>query len=193
MLELLKYAFGFLQDCFKSRRALALENIALRTQLALYQEKQAKGIVPKPQCTPRFRMTWILLSRFFAEWKDALCVVKPETVMRWHKIGFKNFWRRKSRRKHGRPVVSTEVRRLIKKINAENPLWSPERIHDQLAELGFSPPSPNAIRKYLPKTTRDTNASLQTRHLSRIIWTRLGLLTSSLFQCLRSGSSTSSL
>ena len=122
MLELLKYAFGFLQDCFKSRRALALENIALRTQLALYQEKQAKGIVPKPQCTPRFRMTWILLSRFFAEWKDALCVVKPETVMRWHKIGFKNFWRRKSRRNMDVPLSRLRVVGPSKRSKERNQL-----------------------------------------------------------------------
>ncbi|MCE5322331.1 hypothetical protein LLG46_03330 [bacterium] len=80
MLELLNYAFGFLRDCFKSRHKLVLENLALRTQLALYQEKQVKGIVRKPRCTPEFRMIWILLSKFFVEWKDALCVVKPDTI-----------------------------------------------------------------------------------------------------------------
>ncbi|MHB9037564.1 MAG: integrase core domain-containing protein [Armatimonadota bacterium] len=71
------------------------------------------------------------------------------------------FWRHKSQRKNGRPIVSVDMRKLIKKINLENPLWSPERIHDQLADLGFNPPSPNAIRKYLPKPTSDTSKSPQ--------------------------------
>lgn len=139
MLELLEYAFGFLQDCFTSRQKLALENLALRSQLARYQEKQRKGIVSKPRCTPAFRLTWVILRRVFARWQDVLLVVKPETVIRWHDAGFRSFWRHKSRRKNGRPVVSAEMRRLIKKIATDNPLWSPERIHDQLVELGYSP------------------------------------------------------
>ena len=59
--------------------------------------------------------------KIFAEWKDALCIVKPETVIRWHKQGFKIFWQSKSRRKNGRPPVSAEIRKLIKKINVEKP------------------------------------------------------------------------
>jgi len=98
----------------------------------------------------------------FAGWKDTLCIVKPETVIRWHRAGFRIFWRFKSRRKNGRPPVTGEMRKLIKKINAENPLWSPERIYDQLINLGFNPPSPNTIRKYLPKPTRDGTKSSQT-------------------------------
>jgi hypothetical protein len=162
MTELLKYTFRFLRDCLKSRHQLALENLAIRTQLALYQEKRAKGLISRPRCTPAFRLIWIILMNTFTEWKNALCVVKPETVIRWHKAGFRLFWRHRSRRRNGRPVVSAEMRSLIRKINAENPLWSPERIYDQLIDLGFDPPSPNTIRKYLPKPIRDDSKSLQT-------------------------------
>lgn len=98
----------------------------------------------------------------FPGWKNALCIVKPETVIRWHRNGFRIFWRYKSRRKNGRPAVSAEMRKLIKKIYADNPLWSPERIYDQLLDLGFDPPAPNTIRKYLPKPTRDRSKSSQT-------------------------------
>ncbi len=65
------------------------------------------------------------------------------------------YWRYKSRPRNGRPTVSADLRRLIRRIAAENPLWSPERIHDQLVDLGFNPPSPNTIRRYLPKPTRN--------------------------------------
>ncbi len=72
------------------------------------------------------------------------------------------FWRHKSQRKGGRPPVSAEMHRLIKRIATENPLWSPERIHDQLVDMGFDPPSPNTIHKYLPEPTRDRSKSSQT-------------------------------
>lgn len=147
---------------FKSKQELAAEIVALRSQLALYQLQQKKGIISKPRCTPSFRLIWILLSRIFTGWKDALCVVKPETVVCWHKAGFRIYWRYKSRRKNGRPVVTAEMRMLIRKIAAENPLWSPERIYDQLVDLGFDPQSPNTIRKYLLKPTRDSMRSSQT-------------------------------
>jgi putative transposase len=103
----------WLSSFFRSRNELAAEIIALRSQLALYQLQQEKGLISKPRCTPGFRLTWIFLSRVFAGWKDALCVVKPDTVIRWHRAGFRLFWRYKSQKKNGRPVVSTQMRRLI--------------------------------------------------------------------------------
>lgn len=159
---MIQYAAWWIESICSSKQNLALENIALRTQLALYQEKQQKGIIFKPRCTPAFRLIWVFLMKTFGGWQDALCIMKPETVVRWHKQGFKLFWRHKSRRKNGRPAVSAEMRRLIRKISADNPLWSPERIHDQLVDLGYNPPSPNTIRKYLPKPTRDMSKSTQT-------------------------------
>ena len=147
---------------FKSKHKLAAENIALRSQLALYQLQQEKKIIKKPKCNPAFRLTWIFLMRMFAGWKDTLCIVKPETVIRWHRTGFRMYWRYKSRPKNGRPAVSIELRGLIRKIHRENPLWSPERIYDQLGDFGFDPPSPNTIRKYLPNPTRNTKKSSQT-------------------------------
>ena len=151
-----------LRNCLVSHRNLALENLALRSQLALFDSQVLSGKRSKPRATPAFRQLWAHLSRVYVEWQSVLVVVKPETVIRWHRAGFRLYWRYKSRRKNGRPAVSSEMRRLIKKINSENPLWSPERIHDQLVDLGFDPPSPNTIRKYLPKPTRGTGKSVQT-------------------------------
>jgi transposase InsO family protein len=160
--QCLNYCASWVAAVFQSKQDLATEVVALRSQLALYQQMVAKQNLPKPRSTPAFRGLWVLLSKYWPKWQDAICLVKPETVMRWHRAGFRIFWRYKSRRKVGRPTVSTEMRRLIRKIAAENPLWSPERIHDQLVSLGYDPPSPNTIRKYLPKPTRDMSKSSQT-------------------------------
>ena len=159
--QMFPYFTLWLSSFFRSKHELAAEIVALRSQLALYQLQQEKGI-PKPRCTPTFRLTWILLKQFFAGWQNALCIVKPETVIRWHQAGFRLFWKYKSRHRNGRPAVSKEIRKLIKKITADNPLWSPERIYDQLVDLGFTDiPCPNTIRKYLPKPTRDKSKSSQ--------------------------------
>lgn len=160
--QMIQHTVWWFALLFRPKHKLAAEIVALRSQLALYQLRQEKGLITKPHCPPAFRLTWILLMKTFAGWKDVLCIVKPETVIRWHRIGFRMFWRYKSRRKGGRPAVSTDMRRLIRKIAAENTLWSPERIYDQLVDLGFDPLSPNTIRKYLPKPTRDRSKSSQT-------------------------------
>lgn len=152
--QCLGYAASWLATVFQSKADLAIEVIALCSQLALYQQAVAKHNLPRPRSTPAFSRCW-------PGWKEALYVVKPETVIRWHRAGFKTFWRCKSRRRVGHPAVSAEMRRLIRKITAENSLWSPERMHNQLVSLGFNPPSPITIRKYLPKPTRDGSKSSQ--------------------------------
>ena len=160
--QMFQYITCWLSSFFHSKHELAAEIVALRSQLVLYQLQQEKGIISKPRCTLSFRLTWILLKQFCAGWQNALCVVKPETVIRWHRTGFRIFWRYKSRYKNGRPIVSAEMRKLIRKIHSDNPLWSPERIYDQLVDLGFTDiPCPNTIRKYLPEPTRDKSKSSQ--------------------------------
>lgn len=161
MLEWFIFLIHLLRGQFTSRQALIVENIALRSQLALFDSQVLSGKRSKPKATPVFRQIWVVLSKVYTKWNSVLVVVKPETVIRWHKQVFKLFWRYKSQRKNGRPVISDKMRKLIRKINADNPLWSPERIYDQLIELGFNPPSPNTIRKYLPKPVRDKNKSTQ--------------------------------
>lgn len=129
VMDCFKLLAWWLSTFFRSRHELAAEIVALRSQLALYQLQQEKQIIPKPRCTPGFRLVWILLMKTFAGWKDALCVVKPETVICWHRAGFRIFWRYKSRHKHGRPAVSPDMRKLIRRLHTDNPMWSAERIH----------------------------------------------------------------
>jgi len=112
---------------------LALENLALRQQLAIMKRSSKR-----PQLRPRDRLFWVLLSRFWGGWQEALIVVKPDTVVHWHRKGFKLFWRYKSRRKGpGRPPISPDIRDLILRMAEANPLWGAPRIHGELLKLGI--------------------------------------------------------
>ncbi|UCF93561.1 MAG: hypothetical protein JSW39_05200 [Desulfobacterales bacterium] len=97
---------------------LALENLALRQQVTAM-----KRSIKRPQLRSRDRLLWVVLSRFWSNWREALVIVKPDTVVRWHKKGFKLFWKFKSRRKGpGRRPVSREIRDLVRKIAKANAL-----------------------------------------------------------------------
>ena len=103
----------------RTRRALVLENLALRHQLAVLQRA-----VQRPRLRRSDRLFWVLLSRLWAGWTDAVSVVQPATVIRWQRAGFKLFWTWKSRRNGpGRPAVAPEVRALIRHMSRANPLW----------------------------------------------------------------------
>jgi len=152
--EWILYLYQFFRLYLKSTHTLKLENIALRSQLAVYQQHYEKQKLPKPQPTPAFRQLWVLLSKHFEQWRTLLVLVKPETVIKWHRMAFRIHWRIKSRKK-GRPKLSKESIKLIKKFHHENPTLSPEKIHEQLCLLGIdSPPSPNTIAKYIPNTRK---------------------------------------
>jgi transposase InsO family protein len=111
--------------------------------------------MPKPRPTPAFRLLTVFLSKRFSGWKEALVIVKTETVIRWHRRGFKLYWMFKSREKPGRPKVSRQTIALIKRIHKENPLLSPEKIHELLVNLAVSDaPAANTIAKYLPDTRK---------------------------------------
>src|SRR5664279_5618296 len=109
-----------------SRARLAAENLFLRKQLALYQERKVK---PR-RATDSTRWLMATLSRFFA-WRDALVNVKPDTLVRWQRKGFRLFWRWKSRAV-GRPPLPKDLRALIRRMAAENPGWGEERIANEL-------------------------------------------------------------
>ena len=98
---------------------LSIENLALRQQLSVLKQSNNR-----PQLRIRDRLFWILLFRYWKNWKDALIIVKPDTVVRWYKQGFKLFWRWKSRyKKPGRPPVDPEIRNLVLEMAKDNPLW----------------------------------------------------------------------
>ena len=118
---------------FRSRAALHLEILALRHQLSVLQRS-----VKRPKLTVADRLLWAWLSRVWADWRSALLIVKPETVIAWHRKGFRMFWTWKIRHgQPGRPSVSRETRELIRKLSRENPLLGAPRIHGELLELGI--------------------------------------------------------
>jgi len=154
--ECLGYVCSFLLTGLKSDRSKDYEILLLRSQLSLVQLEIENRKRAKPRPTPAFRLLAVFLSRRFAGWKTALIVVKPETVIRWHRRGFRLYWMLKSRRKRpGRPRVSRQTIALVKRIREENPLLSPEKIHELLVDLAVSDaPAPNTIAKYLPDTRK---------------------------------------
>ena len=127
---------------FCDRIELALENLALRQQLAALKHKSKR-----PRLLKRDRIFWALLSRIWANWRSALLIVQPETVVRWHRRGFKLFWRWKSRSEPGRPKIELEIQKLIRRMSRENPIWGVPRIQSELALLSHSV-SEATVRKY---------------------------------------------
>lgn len=133
-----------LRSTVQTHRALALENLALRHQLTVLQ-RMTQGRIP---LTPADRLLWVWLACAWREWRQALILVKPETVMRWHRQGFRTYWTWKSRRQGlGRPLIDPELRALIRKISLANPLWGVPRIHSELLKLGIRI-SPTTVAKY---------------------------------------------
>ena len=114
--DLLREVLTFLVLLVRPKTSLAAENLFLRRQLALYKERGAR----LRRIDTGTRVVMVLLSRLFA-WREALCVVRPETLIRWHRVGFRLLWRLKSR--PGRPPIPREVQLLIRRMATENPLW----------------------------------------------------------------------
>jgi putative transposase len=130
----------------RTRSALVLENLALRHQLAVLQRTARR-----PRLRPSDRVFWVLLSRLRGGWAQAVSIVQPETVLRWHRTGFRRFWTWKSRRHGpGRPAVAPEVRALIRRMADANPLWGSPRIHGELQKLGIEI-SQATVSKYLAR------------------------------------------
>jgi hypothetical protein len=135
----------------RTRTALLLESIALRHQIAVLQRNGT--------CRPCFRLwdrlSWILLSRWWTQWRESLIIVQPETVLRWRRERWSTLWRYRSRSRWrgGRPRVSSEVQHLIVRMARENFLWGAPRIHGELLMLGFSV-SQATVSRYLPARGR---------------------------------------
>jgi hypothetical protein len=112
-----------------------IENVALRQQLAVFKRGNSR-----PKLTVADRIFWVFLRRFWSSWKTALIVVSPDTVVRWHRVGFQLYWRliSRARKPQGRRPVTKELRELIFQMVAENPTWRAPRIHGELTMLGFN-------------------------------------------------------
>jgi putative transposase len=122
-----------LRSCLRTHRELALENLALRQQLAVWKARH-----PRPRLTQTDRIFWVLLSRVWTSWRHSLQVVRPETVIGWHRHGFRRYWTWKSGRRWGRPAIGRELRDLIRRMSRANPLWGAPRIHGELLKLGLT-------------------------------------------------------
>ena len=133
---------------FRSRKEQVVVELALRQQLATYAHTR-----PRPKLTPLDRAFWVALFRFWPRWKEVLVIVKPDTVVRWHRKGFQLYWRWISKRGPGRPPVSMELQELIRRFAAENG-WGARKVHAELGRLGFTM-SLATVSRYLPKSVPD--------------------------------------
>jgi putative transposase len=134
---------GSVLDLTRSKSELLLENALLRQQLAILQRH-----VKQPRLTRRDRLFFLLLTSRCHSWKQALVIVKPDTLLRWHRQGFRLFWRLKSRARRGRPPLGQDLVRLIQQMARENPSWGAERIRGELLKLGI-PVAKDTIHTYL--------------------------------------------
>jgi transposase InsO family protein len=139
----------------RTHRELALENLALRQQLAVMKHRQ-----PRPRSTDGDRLFWVVLSGLWDGWQSALHVVQPATVVRWHRQGFRYYWRWKSRR-HGRPRVDAELRKMIREISKANPLWGAPRIHGELLKLGIEV-SQATVSRYMIRNRKPPSQTWRT-------------------------------
>ena len=146
MIALIRFLLAMLTSPFKSKSRLEAENAALRQQLIVLRRK-VRG---RARLTNADRWFFVQLYRWFPSILEAFTIIRPEALLRWHRAGFRRYWRWKSRRRGGRPQVQTELRALIRQMSVENPLWGAPRIHGELLKLGFEV-SQSSVAKYMVK------------------------------------------
>jgi transposase InsO family protein len=157
MHKIIKIVLAIVREAFLSRAALHTEILALRQQVAVLKRRR-----PRPSLRMADRVFWVILSRLWLSWREALVIVKPETVIGWHRKGFRLWWTWKSRRgKPGRPPMSREVRDLIRRMSRENPLWGAPRIHGELMKLGIGV-SEATVSKYMTRHPKPPSQTWRT-------------------------------
>ena len=146
MIGLLCFALAVLTLPFKSKLRLEAENAVLRHQLIVLRRR----LHGRVRLTNNDRWFFIQLYRWFPSILKVLTIIRPETLVRWHRAGFRCYWRWKSRPLGGRPQIETELRVLIRRMSVENPLWGAPRIHGELLKLGFEV-AQSSVAKYMVK------------------------------------------
>ena len=144
---------GFISDLTRSRSDLIVENALLRQQLIVLHRQ-----VKRPILTQHDRFRLVLLARFTRFWKQALHIVQPDTLLRWHRDLFRFYWRMKSKRKQNKPKIPPETIDLIRKMAKENRLWGAERIRGELLKPGIKV-CKRTIQKYMPKVRKSQSSS----------------------------------
>jgi transposase InsO family protein len=157
MTGLLCFVLAVLALPFKSKLQLEAENAVLRHQLNVLRRSRHGRV----RLTTYDRLFFTQLYRWFPAILKVLAIIRPETLMRWHRAGFQRYWRWKSRRRGGRPPVETELRALIRRISIENPLWGAPRIHGELLKLGFEI-AQSSVAKYMVKRRRPPSQGWRT-------------------------------
>ncbi|MGE5499320.1 MAG: transposase [Syntrophothermus sp.] len=142
---MLKALLLFFLNSFKTKAQLKLEIILLTKQIEILQRSN-----PKLHINRSDRLIFSIIKELLVNWKEKVFIVKPETVIKWHRTAFKSYWKRKSKHKDGRPKVGREVIDLIRQIANDNPLWGVPRIHGELKRLGFDI-SQSTVQRYMPK------------------------------------------
>jgi hypothetical protein len=142
-----KSFFSAVRRVFRSRTDLLLKVTALRLQLVVYQRQN-----PRPKLQRGDRLFWIWLRRHWKGWRSALVIVKPETVLRWHREGYPRYWRQRSKGAPGRPRIPRKHIEFIRRISSDHPEWGEDRIALELKlKLGVAH-SPSTIRRYMVET-----------------------------------------
>ena len=151
MFRFIGLGVGTLVRLLRLRRSLLLENLALRQQLAVLKRRH-----PRPRLDLLDKLFWVSIRRFWSRWQQSLIAVTPETLVRWHRGGFRLYWKLISRvrRPIGRRQTSKEVRELIFRMVVENPTWGAPRIHGELLMLGFDV-SERTISRWMKRALRD--------------------------------------
>src|ERR1039458_5061073 len=168
MLNLVPSILFSIFHCCRTRFALQTEIIALRHQLLLLQRGNGGQ---RLRMRTWDRIFWVWLSRLWSGWQSALLIGKPETVIAWHRKGFRLYWTWKSRHRQGRPNVSTEIRNLIRKMSLANPRWGAPRIHGELLKLGLGV-SQATVAKYMVRNRKPPSQSWRTflkNHMTNMV------------------------
>ncbi len=153
MLKFVVGLFWWLSAFLRFRNSLGLEIVALRQQISVLKRKNHG-----PRQSPWDQLFWVFLRRVWSRWVEVLVVVKPETVVLWHRAGFRLYWRFLSRRREkGRTRISSELRQLLERMAKENPTWGAPRIHGELLKLGFEV-SERTVSRYLAQVGRNGDA-----------------------------------
>ena len=167
MNQIIKLLLETLRKSIFSKQQLVIENLALRHQLIVYQ-RNAK----KLKLHNHDRAVWVLLSKFLKNWKDVLVIVKPKTVIKWHRKGFRLYWRWKSRLKtNGRNRTDPYIVKQIKNISQANPLWGAPRIHGELLKIGIKV-SESTVQRYMIKSKKPPSQTWRTfleNHVKNLI------------------------
>src|SRR5215207_3721259 len=157
MKALFKLILGVLASLFKSRAKLEAEILILRQQINVLRRRAPKR--PHLNNTDRFLFVW--LYHWFPSVLGAIAIVRPETIIRWHRAGFRAYWRWRSRNPVGRPKVATELRTLIGEMRRANPLWGAPHIHGELLKLGFEV-AQSTVARYMCRRSRPPSQGWRT-------------------------------